>query len=99
MFVEYACADDSLLSQIAVEIGVYGSVRLTRSTADLSTAKGHQIAVDKVLQFDASLHCDVHVALPCTPWCPWHRINIHKFGKDYERKFNRNRKVSLTMIR
>ena len=99
VFVEYACADDSLLSQIAVERGVFGSVRLTRSTADLSTAKGHQIAVDKVLQFDAGLHCDVHVALPCTPWCPWHRINIHKFGKDYERKLNRNRKVSLTMIR
>ena len=65
----------------------------------MSSAKGHAVAVNAVLQFDPSSHCDVHVALPCTPWCAWHRINVARFGKDYERKLDQDRKKSLTMVK
>ena len=97
--VEYACSEESVLSSVALERGVYASLRLIRKSADLSTAKGHHIAVDKVLRFEKGLHCDVHVALPCTPWCSWHYVNIKKYGKDYERKLDKDRKKSLIMVK
>ena len=42
---------------------------------------------------------NLHSSIPCTEWCTWQTMAIHKYGEDYRRKLANRQKRSARRVR
>ena len=92
---EYACSSKSVLGEMCDRIGVEG-IRLSRDTLDL--ADENQVA-QLLDQVDQRPGADGWVSLPCTDFCPWQRMNVHRYGEEYAKKLKKKRRHARNMFK
>ena len=95
---EWCCEPDSLLMQEWLRGNRHG-VRLALPDYDLSRAGVvNRVAYDMEDKHKAGDFVAVHISLPCTPWCTWHRI-ASSVGPDYAFRVEAQRKLSRNMLK
>jgi len=94
MLFEYACSDDSLLGHGCQRFGVK-CTRLTKQVVDLSDPE----QVNQVLgQVQSMAGAELWLSITCTFHSPLQNLNIHQYGKSYEQKLKKKRKVVRRMV-
>jgi hypothetical protein len=91
---EYACSENSILGEMCESVGIEG-IRLSRETIDLADGRQVSQLLEHVEQRPGA---DGWVGLPCTDFCPWQHMNIHRYGAQYEKKLRKRRKHGLKMF-
>ena len=99
LLVEYACQPDSELSKEAEKNG-WEYLRLTRETHDVRLKTTVSSTIDTIRKFHQKGFLVVlWGSIPCTPWTRWQDMNVHRHGKPFEVKLQKQRAENLLMVR
>ena len=90
---EYACSDDSIIGQVAEQIGVK-CVRLTRNLLDLEKAEDVQQACGQLEEVPGA---DVWVSRTCTHFSPLQHLNEAVHGATFAKKLKKAQSKSIKM--
>ena len=91
---EYACSENSIMGEMCESVGIEG-IRLSRETIDLADGRQVSQLLEHVEQRPGA---DGWVGLPCTDFCPWQHMSIHRYGAQYEKKLRKRRKHGRKMF-
>ena len=91
---EYACSDDSIIGQVAEQIGVK-CVRLTRNLLDLEKAEDVQQACGQLEEVPGA---DVWVSIACTHFSPLQHLNEAVHGASFTKKLKKAQSKLIKML-
>ena len=91
---EYACSDDSIIGQVAEQIGVK-CVRLTRKLLDLEKAEDVQQAGGQLEEVPGA---DVWVSITCAHFSPLQHLNEAVHGATFAKKLKKAQSKSIKML-
>ena len=78
-FIEYACCEQSQLRQACNKRGI-PYLGITKEHYDYETPEGSRKIDDELGRRGKS---NILISLPCTDYCPWHRVNASRYGNAY----------------
>ena len=91
---EFACDEDSNLGHVSERYGVK-HIRLNKKKIDLMNNHSVEQLLGRV---DALPGADAMISIPCTDYCSWHHMHIHKHGNKHKQSLMRRRAKSKTML-
>ena len=92
--IEFCCDANSNIGNIGKELGVE-VVRLHKEALDLT----NPFIIAQVTDFiKANPGVSIWGSLPCTSWCTWQYMSIHKYGSSYLKKLQGRRRASLKLF-
>jgi hypothetical protein len=92
---EFACAADSMMGQVHGKYGI-DHMRLHIGVLDL---RDETTIIQLLDQLDATPGADVWGSIPCTVWCRWQQMAIHRYGEKYQQRLEIRRSASLKLLR
>ena len=93
---EYCCSSNS---EIGTQAGRHGVLVIRLDvTTKLHRPQGIARAIRAAKELcERGVRVHVHAATPCTDWCRWQAINVHKLGPEYEMRLRTQRRRSLML--
>ena len=96
MLLEICTDDNSTLGRIARS--EYKKANVIRITKDMDWTDPEAVNQTISLILD-NPGISAHASLPCTAWSSWQQMALHKYKKDYAKRFEKRRKESRGMLK
>jgi hypothetical protein len=92
--IEFCCDKDSNMGIVGSKLGLV-ITRLYKESFDLT----QPAVIDQLICFIRE-HPGISIwgSLPCTTWCSWQHMNVHKHGAPYLQKLQARRRASLRLF-
>ena len=91
---EFCCSKDSTLGKVNQSRG-FEHFRLSRDVTDLEDPQQIASLLNQTNKFKGA---DLWASIPCGPWSPWQKMNLHRYGKKYKIKLAKKRKTSKKLL-
>ena len=92
--IEFCCDPDSNMGKVGPNLGV-NIISLFKEKFDLMRPEIVEQLIELVKQNPG---ISIWGSIPCTSWCSWQHMSIHRFGPPYLRKLQAKRKESLRLF-
>ena len=91
--LECCCSENSSLGNVGQAYGI----KVIRISERVDFSDDHTL-IQLVGQVKQNPGIDLHGSLPCTVWCNWQKMAVHRLGPSYAKRLAIRRKKSLELV-